>query len=116
LLGQEPKVADGIINALSGIRDDAGFMQISIPIQPGNSGGPVVTEDGLLVGIVSSTASIAPFFERTGTIPQNVNWAVHSSLAVALLGLEGQKPLVRTRAQAIADTVKASVLISTIQD
>lgn len=116
VLGQEPKVSDGIINATSGIRDDAGFMQISIPIQPGNSGGPVVTEDGLLVGVVTSTAAIAPFLERTGTIPQNVNWAVHSSLATTLLGSEGQRPQVRTRAQAIADTLKASVLIVIADD
>lgn len=111
VLGQEPKVSDGIINAASGIRDDAGFMQVSIPIQPGNSGGPVVTEDGVLVGIVTSSAAIAPFVERTGTIPQNVNWAVHSSLATTLLGIEGQRPPVRTRTQAIADALKASVLI-----
>lgn len=111
VLGQEPKFSDGVINAASGIRDDASFMQISIPIQPGNSGGPVVTEDGLLVGIVTSSAAVAPFIERTGTIPQNVNWAVHSSLATTLLGIEGPRPQIRTRAQAIADTIKASVLI-----
>lgn len=112
VLGQEPKVSDGIVNAVSGIRDDAGFMQISIPIQPGNSGGPVVTEDGTLVGVVTSTASIAPFLERTGTIPQNVNWAVHASLAVTLLGREGTKTTQsRTREQSIADAMRASVLI-----
>lgn len=113
VLGQEPKVSDGIINAVSGIRDDAGFMQISIPIQPGNSGGPVVTEDGSLVGVVTSSAAIAPFLERTGTIPQNVNWAVHSSLAVTLLGAEGAKVPGKTRKQSISHTIRASVLVFT---
>lgn len=116
VLGQEPKVSDGIVNAVSGIRDDAGFMQISIPLQPGNSGGPVVTEDGTLVGVVTSSAAIAPFLERTGTIPQNVGWAVHASLAVTLLGREGTKTQSRTREQAIADTLRASVLILANED
>lgn len=111
VLGQEPKVSDGIINAASGITDDAGFMQISIPIQPGNSGGPVVTEDGFLVGIVTSSAAIAPFLERTGTIPQNVNWAAHSSLAVTLLGKEGVSMPPRSRDESIAYTIRAAVLV-----
>jgi len=114
VLGQTPKVSDGIVNATSGIRDDAGFMQISIPIQPGNSGGPVVTEEGTLVGVVTSSAALAPFLERTGTMPQNVNWAVHSSLAVTLLGKEGAKPQARTREQSISDTLRASVLILSV--
>ncbi len=111
VLGQEPKVSDGVVSANTGIRDDASFMQISIPIQPGNSGGPVVTEQGALVGVVSSSAAISPFIERTGTLPQNVNWAVHSSLAVILLGHEGPQPATRTRDQAITNTMRASVLI-----
>lgn len=111
VLGQEPKVSDGVINANTGISDDASFMQISIPVQPGNSGGPVVTEQGILVGVVSSSAAVAPFIERTGTLPQNVNWAVHTSLAVTLLGREGPQPATRTRDEAIADALRASVLI-----
>lgn len=114
VLGQTPKVSDGIINAASGIRDDAGFMQISIPIQPGNSGGPVITEDGTLVGVVTSSAALAPFLERTGTVPQNVNWAVHSSLAVTLLGKEGGKPQPRTRDESIAQALRASVLVLSV--
>ena len=111
VLGQEPKVSEGIINAASGIGDDAGFMQISIPVQPGNSGGPVMTEDGFLVGVITSSAAIAPFLEQTGTIPQNVNWAVHSSLAVTLLGKEGAAVQPRPREQSIAHAVRASVLV-----
>lgn len=111
LLGQEPKVSDGIVNSASGLRDDAGFMQISIPIQPGNSGGPVITESGSLVGVVSSTAAIEPFFKRTGTMPQNVSWAVHSSLAVTLLGREGDKVPSTTRERAIERAISASVLV-----
>lgn len=116
VLGQEPKVSDGIVNAASGIQDDAGIMQISIPIQPGNSGGPVVTEDGRLIGVVTSSAAIAPFLAATGTVPQNVNWAVHSSLAISLLGTEGPAGQSLTRDQAIARAIKASVLVIAQED
>lgn len=111
VLGQEPKVSEGIVSAVSGFRDDAGFMQISIPIQPGSSGGPVLTEDGRLVGVITSTAAIAPFLQQTGTIPQNVNWAVHSSLAVTLLGKESENQPATTRKVAIDRALAAAVLI-----
>jgi S1-C subfamily serine protease len=37
--GVEPKFTDGRISSLSGVRDDQDSVQISVPIQPGNSGG-----------------------------------------------------------------------------
>lgn len=111
VLGQEPKVSEGIISAASGIRDEASFMQMSVPIQPGNSGGPVITESGELVGVVTSSAAVAHFIKRTGTIPQNVNWAAKSSLAVTLLGKEGPARKQMTREAAIEEAIAASVLI-----
>lgn len=111
VLGQEPKVSDGIINAASGLRDETSFIQISIPIQPGNSGGPVITEGNELVGVVTSTAAITPFLSRTGALPQNVNWAARASLAVGLIGQEsGPRPL-QNRDQAIANAIASSVFI-----
>ena len=61
VLGDEPKFSDGAISAMSGLGGDSTLMQITIPIQPGNSGGPVVTESGKVVGIVTSSASILQF-------------------------------------------------------
>lgn len=111
LLGQEPKVSEGIISALSGIRDDASFMQISIPIQPGNSGGPVLTERGELVGVVSSTAAVSNFLKRTGTLPQSVNWAVRASMALPLIGVEQKGRNAMTREAAVKEAIAASVMI-----
>ncbi|MDB9975936.1 S1C family serine protease [Candidatus Thioglobus sp.] len=64
-LGLEGTISDGII---SGLRDFEGvsLLQISAPISPGNSGGPVVDENGELVGVATST------FEQG----QNLNFAV----------------------------------------
>ena len=76
MLGQEPKVSTGIVNALSGIGGEEALMQVSAPISTGSSGGPVFTEKGKLTGIMLSTAEAKPFFEATGHLPQNVNWAI----------------------------------------
>ena len=52
-------------------------MQMSVPVQPGDSGDPLVNEQGQVVGVVAARArAVAAFFEQTDTIPQNVNSAV----------------------------------------
>jgi tripartite-type tricarboxylate transporter receptor subunit TctC len=65
--------------------DDPKTFQISNPIQPGNSGGPLFTEDGQIVGVVVSTLSTNYMQKTFGTTPQNVNYAVKSSLLMEFL-------------------------------
>ena len=79
------KYTDGSISSLSGIQGDATFFQISVPIQPGNSGGPLVNQEGNVVGIVTATAAVEAFYQATGSMPQNVNWAVKGAYASLLL-------------------------------
>lgn len=86
VLGDEPKYTEGTISSLSGIMGEDSLIQISVPVQPGNSGGPLVTASGDVVGMITSTAAIRAFFEQTGTLPQNVNWAVKSNYVIPLLG------------------------------
>ena len=85
LLGVRPKYSEGVIAALTGLEDDATRMQVSIPIQPGNSGGPVVDTHGHVVGIVAASAAVGIFLKYTGTLPQSVNWAVKADYALPLL-------------------------------
>jgi len=54
MMGFSPKAGEGIINSLTGLSDDLRAFQISIPIQPGNSGGPLINECGQAIGITSS--------------------------------------------------------------
>jgi S1-C subfamily serine protease len=54
-LGKKPKLTEGIINSVYGIGDDPRFYQISVPIQPGNSGGPLINMKGEVIGVVTST-------------------------------------------------------------
>jgi S1-C subfamily serine protease len=83
--GVEPKLTRGEINSLAGLRDDPRKFQISTPIQPGNSGGPIVDELGNVLGIVESSLDAGKTFVATGGLPQNVNFAVKISYARVLL-------------------------------
>jgi len=85
LLGLEPKYSDGVVSSLTGIEDTKNLMQITIPIQPGNSGGVVADAQGRVVGVVVSSAAIPFFVHYTGTLPQNVNWAIRSYYIQPLL-------------------------------
>jgi TPR repeat protein len=49
--GTAPKLTKGEISALSGLQDDPRFFQISVPVQPGNSGGPLVDEHGNVIAV-----------------------------------------------------------------
>nr|WP_234887035.1 serine protease [Sinorhizobium terangae] len=57
MLADSVKITTGNVNALAGLKNDTRYIQISTPIQPGNSGGPVVDRDGFLLGITSATFS-----------------------------------------------------------
>jgi TPR repeat protein len=76
LLSSDPIVTTGIISALSGLRNDRRTIQITAPVQPGNSGGPVLGENGSVIGVVVSKLNAIKVAEAIGDIPQNVNFAV----------------------------------------
>lgn len=83
--GIEPKVTDGIINSFSGANNDARVFQISAPVQTGNSGGPLITMDGNVVGVVASKLDAQAMARQTGDIPQNVNYAIKSQYVLDML-------------------------------
>ena len=76
----------GNISALSGLGDDSRYLQISVPVQPGNSGGPLLDQHGNLVGIVSAKLNaLNVMLQKEGDIPQNVNFALKASVAATFL-------------------------------
>jgi S1-C subfamily serine protease len=85
LQGFAPKLAKGEIASLSGAGDDARYFQISVPVQPGNSGGALLDERGNVVGVVSAKLSARAAFAATGSLPENVNYAVKSSFLLGFL-------------------------------
>jgi S1-C subfamily serine protease len=82
--GFSPKVTRGEISSLNGFADDPRGWQISVPVQPGNSGGPLLDENGNLIGVVIAKLGLNAA-TVTGDIAQNVNYAVKSAYALALL-------------------------------
>ena len=91
--GFSPKVTKGEISSLNGVGDDPRSWQVSVPVQPGSSGGALLDENGNLIGVVVSKLGIKAA-QATGDIPQNVNYAVKSTYALALLEpyLNGDAP------------------------
>ena len=83
--GTEPKLTRGEISSLAGMKDDPRHFQISVPVQPGNSGGPLVDLNGNVVGIVSMRLGDLRALRVTGALPQNVNYAIKSSVLSTLL-------------------------------
>jgi len=76
LMGTSPKLTSGYINATNGLADDPRTFQVSVPVQSGNSGGPLLNMRGEVVGVITSKLSAQKMFEWTGDIPQNVNYAI----------------------------------------
>jgi S1-C subfamily serine protease len=76
LQGTQPKYTDGKISSLSGIKDDPKEYQISVQVQPGNSGGPLVDMAGNVKGVIVARLDDFAALAAMGSLPQNVNYAV----------------------------------------
>ena len=96
----------GSVTAMSGLRDDTRYFQMSAPIQLGNSGGPVLNQNGRLTGIVTYKLNAARELKTTGDISQNVNFALKASVLRAFLDSNG---VVYARADAAASQTAADV-------
>ncbi len=78
VMGVKPKYTEGVISSVTGIKDDPTVFQTTVPIQPGNSGGPLFNEEGEVVGLTTSSLSFNAI-DILGAVPQNVNYAIKSS-------------------------------------
>jgi S1-C subfamily serine protease len=75
----------GNLSSLSGLGGDTRYLQITAPVQPGNSGGPLLDSAGNLMGVVVSKLNAVKMAEVTGDIPQNVNFAIHVNVLRSFL-------------------------------
>lgn len=83
VMGTNYKVNDGIISSKSGIADDVRYYQISVPLQPGNSGGPLFSKEGNIIGITSARLN----GDAVGTKIENVNYAIKASYLLNLYNM-----------------------------
>lgn len=89
LLSSEGNASEGLVSALAGIEDDSRLLQMSTPVQPGNSGGPLYDSRGAVIGIVVSKLNALALMRATGDIAQNVNFAIKESVAEGFMATFG---------------------------
>ena len=78
VLGKSVKFSSGTVSSLSGLLDNPSLFQVSNPIQPGSSGGPLFDRNGNLVGIALASPEAKYFYENVDVIPRDANFAVKS--------------------------------------
>jgi S1-C subfamily serine protease len=118
LLSSDFTVTTGIVSSLSGIKNDTRELQISAAVQPGNSGGPLFDANGLIVGIVTAKLDTISVARATGTIPENINFAIKTGairdfLDNSVVPYETASPASELKTSDIANNARAFTLLIT---
>lgn len=111
LLSTSGNFTAGTITATTGMGDDTRLAQISAPVQPGNSGGPLIDKYGNVIGVIVSKLNALNVAAATKDIPQNVNFAIKSTIALNFLDSNNLMPSETPKSrelspEAIADLAK----------
>ncbi len=97
----------GTLSSLSGLGGDTRLVQITAPVQPGNSGGPVLDSAGNLMGVVVSKLDAIKAAKITGDIPQNVNFAINANVLRSFLDANSVEYETANSDKAMANTAIA---------
>lgn len=76
ILSSGGNLTPGVVSATTGFRNNTNQIQITAPIQPGSSGSAVLNLKGEVIGVVAMKLSDAKMSKATGSIGQNVNFAI----------------------------------------
>lgn len=117
--GVEPKFTDGRISSLTGMHDDQKLYQISVPVQSGNSGGPLVhLESGWVVGMIRAKLAT----RSVEDIPENVNYAIKSAIIRSFVGTVPEaksvlstEPILPTSQSGFIDQVKSAIVMVLVE-
>jgi hypothetical protein len=88
-LSVEGNITIGNVSALRGLGDDPKYIQITTPIQPGNSGGPLLDGSGHVIGVTSAALNAFKMMRAIGTVPQNINFAIELGTLRRFLQAQG---------------------------
>jgi S1-C subfamily serine protease len=91
LLGSGPQATGGNVSALCGIGNDTSVLQFSAPIASGNSGGPILDQSGLVVGLVHASLNLDRIREG-GSSAENINFGVKGVVVRSFLAAFGIEP------------------------
>jgi TPR repeat protein len=87
LLSSGGNLTPGAVSALTGLGNNTNQIQITAPIQPGSSGSPVFNRKGEVIGVVSMKLSDSKMVTATGSVGQNVNFAISGQTLKAFLDM-----------------------------
>lgn len=113
ILGNRPRVTEGIISSDVGMLNNPTRFQVSASIQPGNSGGPIITRDLSVIGVATEKLSDSFTIKATGSVPQNVNFGVKIEYLLPLLSEEIEKSIETNKCEieSIEDAIYATALV-----
>ena len=84
-LSSSGNIVRGNVSALTGLGDDVRYLQVTAPVQKGNSGGPLLDDSGAVIGVVVAKLNALGVASATGDLPQNVAFAIKASVAASFL-------------------------------
>jgi hypothetical protein len=105
LLSDGGNFTNGVVSSLRGLRESANEIQITTPVQPGNSGGALIDAAGHVIGVIVGKLDATAVSRSTGDIPQNVNFAVSMQALLDFLG-RNRVPFRATERSAPVETVQ----------
>ena len=79
------KVTKGIVSSLTGLGNNFSNIQIDAALQPGNSGGPIVNENGIVVAVAVAKLDALAVLEKSGALPENTNFGIKSNVLMSFL-------------------------------
>lgn len=114
ILGDSLTISEGIVSSLSGIAGDVRHFSLSAPVQPGNSGGPVLDSSGLVIGTVVAKLDAMKTLEVAGTLPENINFAVQGNMMATLMASANIEPTftIEEEAMTSADVASAAEIFT----
>lgn len=108
--GSSPKLSRGEVASMYGIKDDVRHFQVSSPIQPGSSGGPLFDMQGNVIGVIVAKLNPLVTLGVSGSLPENVNYAVKSSYLMSFIesipALVGNLPSPSTKEATFTEVVE----------